>query len=114
QQREVDIEAMDFFDVHENRLLLLKREGYKCFYTLQRLNGDNFVVEHVVSRPEGNNSYRNCVAASREANNRKGNATAEDFLRRLFREGYLGESEFEDRMSALAKLREGLLKPPLE
>jgi 5-methylcytosine-specific restriction endonuclease McrA len=105
---------MDFFDDPANRLLLLKREDYKCFYTFQKLDKDNFIVEHVVSRPVGNNSYRNCVAASREANNKKGTTSAEDFLRRLFRENYLSESEFLDRMKVLAQLKDGLLKPPLE
>src|ERR1035437_3805201 len=100
QESEVDIEVMDFFNVSSNRLLLLKRENYKCFYTLQKLDKDNFIVEHVVSRPAGNNSYRNCVAASREANNKKGATSAEDYLRRLFRESYLSESEFQDRMRA--------------
>jgi hypothetical protein len=114
QERVVEIETMDFFNDPENRLLLLKRENYRCFYTLQKLDKDNFIVEHVVSRPDGNNSYRNCVAASRETNNRKGATSAEDFLRRLFRESYLSESEFHDRMHALAQLKDGLLKPPLE
>jgi len=110
---ELDLEAMDFFDVPENRPLLLKREGYRCFYTLQQLDENNFIVEHVVSRPTGNNSYRNCVAASREANNKKGAMPAEDFLRRLFREGYLSEAEFQDRLHALARLKAGDLRPPL-
>jgi len=113
QERVVDIEAMDFFGDPANRLLILKREDYKCFYTLQELDKDNFIVEHVVSRPAGNNSYRNCVAASREANNKKGNTPAEDFLRRLFREGYLNESEFQGRIHALDQLQDGQLKPPL-
>jgi hypothetical protein len=113
-ERVIDIETMDFFDDSANRLLLLKRENYKCFYTLQKLDKDNFIVEHVVSRPAGNNSYRNCVAASREANNKKGATSAEDFLRRLYRENILNESEFQDRIRVLAQLKNGLLKPPLE
>lgn len=110
---EVDLETMDFFEVPENRALLLKREGGRCFYTLQQLDEDNFIVEHVVSRPDGNNSYRNCVAASREANNKKGATPAEDFLRRLFREGYLSETEFQNRLRALEQLRAGELRPSL-
>ncbi len=110
---EVNLESMDFFNVPENRRLLLQREGFRCFYTLRSLEDDNFVVEHVVSRPDGDNSYRNCVAASREANNRKGASTAEDFLRRLFREGFLNEAEFQERQHALAQLKSGLLKPTL-
>lgn len=110
---EKDIEDMDFFAIPENRTLLLKRENFRCFYTLQSLDESNFVVEHVVSRPEGNNSYRNLVAASREANNKKGASSAEDFLRRLFRENYLSESEFQDRLHNLALLKAGELKPPI-
>ena len=113
-ETEIDIEAMDFFNVSENRALLLKREQSKCFYTLQKLDKDNFIVEHVVSRPAGDNSYRNCVAASRETNNKKGATSAEDYLRRLFREGYLNESEFQNRQHALVQLKAGLLKPPLQ
>ncbi len=107
----VDIEAMDFFNVPENRALLLKREGNRCFYTLQQLDENNFIVEHVVSRPAGGNGYRNCVAASREANNKKGTMSAEDFLRRLFREGYLSEPEFQGRLQVLAQLKAGELRP---
>ena len=110
-QAETDIETMDFFNVPENRIALLEREQFKCFYTLQKLDKDNFIVEHVVSRPQGNNSYRNCVAASRETNNKKGATSAEDFLRRLFREGYLNESEFQERQHVLVQLKAGLLKP---
>jgi hypothetical protein len=114
QERMVDVEAMDFFSDPMNRLLILKREDYKCFYTLQKLDKENFIVEHVVSRPAGSNSYRNCVAASREANNKKGSTSAEDFIRRLFREGYLSELEFEGRLRALVQLKNGELRPPLE
>ncbi len=110
-EMEQNIEEMDFFNVPENRLLLLKRENYSCFYTLQKLDESNFVVEHVVSRSNGGNGYRNCVAASREANNRKGATSAEDFLRRLLREGYLSESEFQDRLIQLDLVKAGEIKP---
>ena len=110
---ELDLEAMDFFGVAENRMLLLRREGHRCFYTFEELDKNNFIVEHVVSRPEGNNSYRNCVAASRETNNKKGSMSAEDFVRRLFREGFLSEAEFQDRLQAIIKLKAGELPPPM-
>ena len=112
-EQPLDIEQMDFFNVPENRSAILRREGFRCFYTLQRLDEQNFVVEHVVSRPRGDNSYRNCVAASREANNKKGRSTAEDFLRRLFRDEFLNENEFRDRQSSLQMLKAGLLRPSL-
>jgi hypothetical protein len=109
---EIDIEQIDFFNP-ENRLAILKREGYRCFYTLKQIDANSFVVDHVVSRPEGGNNYRNLVAASREANNRKGDMAAEDFIRVIYREGLLSEQECHGRLKALADLKLGLLKPVL-
>jgi hypothetical protein len=109
----VDLEAVDFFEVPENRVLILNRESYRCFYTLEKLDEKNFVIDHVVSRPNGDNSYRNVVAASREANNRKGLMAADDFVRKLFRDGFLSASEMEERLLQLNRLEAGELKPSL-
>jgi hypothetical protein len=108
-----DLESMDFFEVPENRLLIFERENRRCFYTLAQIDEKNFVIDHVVSRPEGNNGFRNVVAASREANNRKGSLPAVDFLRRLFREGFLSVADLEDRLLQLRRLKAGELKPPI-
>ena len=110
----LSIEEMNFFAVPENRALILKREESKCFYCFQKLDSANHVIEHVVSRPEGDDSYKNVVAACRACNNRKGSTDAKDFLRALYRDGFLKSEEFEERLSALVALREGRLKPTLE
>ncbi|MDT7809544.1 MAG: hypothetical protein QOJ70_3357 [Acidobacteriota bacterium] len=109
----IDIEEMDFFIVPENRLAILRRESYKCFYCLSVLSTSNHVIEHVLSRPEGNNTYRNLVAACLSCNNRKGNRLVDEFLRGLYREGYLSDEEFENRLSDLQLLKSGELKPIL-
>ncbi|HTA92890.1 MAG TPA: HNH endonuclease signature motif containing protein [Polyangiaceae bacterium] len=106
-----DIEAEDFFAVPENRARVLAREGNLCFYCLRKLTRENHVIEHVVSRPDGNNGYRNVVAACRECNNRKGASSAEDWIRTLYREEFLSAEDFEDRQSHLERLRAGELKP---
>jgi hypothetical protein len=108
---DIDIEDMDFYDDPINRKLILERENFRCFYTLRPINNESFVVEHIVSRPLGSNSYRNVVAASRDANNKKGKSDAKDFFRRLMREGYLSPAEFEERLLTLARLQAGELKP---
>jgi hypothetical protein len=107
----LDIEEMDFFNDEDNRQAILRREDFRCFYTLKKIDEATFVIDHVISRPNGNNGYRNVVAASREANNHKGAMSADDFIRQLFREGYLSQTEFEDRLRALSDLTKGLLKP---
>jgi hypothetical protein len=107
----LDIEDLDFFEISENRQAILERENSKCFYCLAQLNASNYVIEHVVSRPQGSNSYRNLVSACLICNNRKGHRSAEEHLRTLFREGFLGESDFAARIKALTSLRNGELKP---
>lgn len=109
----VPLESMDFFAVPENRLAILRRENHSCFYCHKRLSDQNYVVEHVVSRPTGDNTYRNVVAAYRSCNNKKGNNDATDFVRTLYREGYLSDTEFESRLTALRRLSAGELKPDL-
>lgn len=108
------LEEMDFFTVAENRKLILEREDRQCFYCLATLNNENHVIEHVVSRPNGDNSYRNVVASCRQCNNRKSAETAEDFLRTLYREGLLSSEDFKGRLSQLERLRAGELRPAVK
>jgi hypothetical protein len=93
----VSLEDRDFFTVAENRQAILERENNLCFCCLRVLSDANYVIEHVVSRPVGDNSYRNVVAACLGCNNQKGDLEAEDFLRSLFRKGMLSVAEFEGR-----------------
>jgi len=60
-EKELNIEEMDFFEIPENRQMILERENRLCFYTLRPIDDKNFVVEHIVSRPTGDNSYRSSV-----------------------------------------------------
>ena len=107
----VPLEEIDFFTVPENRKLILEREDWQCFYCRAKLDENNHVLEHVVSRPEGDSSYRNVVAACRRCNNRKDSALAEDFLRSLYREGILSGDDLSVRLSQLGRLRAGELRP---
>jgi hypothetical protein len=109
----ISIEDMDFFSVTENRHFILTRESHSCFYCMRSLNAENYVIEHVVSRPEGNNSYRNLVAACRECNNRKNDSSANDFLRMLYRESFLTASELQACLQKIERLKNGELKPKI-
>ena len=103
---------MDFFEISENRKLILEREGGRCFYTLKELDASNLVIDHVVSRPEGSNGFRNVVACSREANNKKGSTNAAEFLFRLhYGDGVLDFDQLGERLNALKRLQAGKLKP---
>ncbi len=110
----VSLDEMDFFTEPANREAILRRDGNRCFYCLRHLDKSNWLVEHVRSRPEGDNTYRNVVAACRSCNNRKGSMPARDFLRDLYRSGVLSQEELEQRLAAVGRLEEGELKPSLE
>jgi len=107
----VDPLAIDFFELAENRELILQREGHKCFYCLRSLDERSFVIEHIRPREEAGNSFKNVVAACRDCNNKKGQQAAEDFLRQLYRTGLLTPSELEDRHRLLAEVLAGRLIP---
>lgn len=101
----------DCFNDTANRRAIVKRENGRCFYCLSALDTANTVMEHVVSRPDGGNSYLNIVASCRSCNNKKNSSDAEDFLRTLFRSNLIDESELADRFIELKNLRLGLLVP---
>jgi hypothetical protein len=106
-----DIETMDYFEDEENRALILDRERHQCFYCARKLTSANYVIEHVMSRPLGSNSYRNVVAACVDCNNRKNDQNAEGFLRSLYRDRHLSGEELQKRLQALDDLQAGRLKP---
>jgi hypothetical protein len=108
-----DLESMDYFNVPENRRAIMEREGGRCFYCLRKLNDSNRTFDHVAPSPGGDESYRNVVAACRRCNTRKGDSSAEDLLRVLYRERCVGSDLLADRLAAIQSLREGRLRPPV-
>ncbi len=59
----------------------LKRDGFECFYCHRKVDEHSYVIEHVISRPAGDNSYRNLVTSCRRCNNRKSDIPPTDFFR---------------------------------
>jgi HNH endonuclease len=107
------VTEIDYFADEVGRSAILRREGFQCFYCFASLKAVDYVMEHVVSRPEGANDYKNIVAACQSCNNKKGKGPAEGHLRTLRREHRISEEEFDDRVSALEELRSGKLVPTL-
>ena len=106
-----ELKSMDFFDEALNRRRILKRESSRCFYCRKKLNDSTTAIDHVSSRPAGDNGYRNVVASCKRCNNRKGDSSAEDLLRVLFREAIVNADLLSDRLEAIQMLREGRLRP---
>ncbi|WP_299497226.1 HNH endonuclease domain-containing protein [uncultured Shewanella sp.] len=111
KEQSVPLEELDFYAVPELRQALRDREGNKCFYSFKKITNENFTIDHVISRPKGKNTYNNLVATTKAMNNKKANMAAQDFLRSLYRDGLLSESEFQERTIYLEQLQAWELKP---
>ena len=108
----IDIDKIDFFKNREHIESLLRREENSCFYCLKSISTESCELDHVVPQiAGGNNSYRNIVATCHRRNTRKQGLSAEDYLRAMYRQNFLGESEFNDRLVALEALKNGELCP---
>jgi len=107
-----NIEEVDFFEGRVYVESLLEREGGKCFYTLQKINRENCVLDHVVPQSKGgDNSYRNIVASSFDANSTKVDKNADDFARELYRSGVLNLEEMQQLLKRIKDLQQGKLVP---
>ena len=110
----INIEDADFLQNTTLRKAIHARERGQCFYCLRRTTTAVQCLDHVVPRVEmGCNSYRNLVSSCIECNSQKGEKPADDFLRRLYREGHLNAAELAARLRALDALASGKLRPPL-
>ena len=110
----ININEIDFFKNRNYILQLIEREKQQCFYCLSKITPENCELDHVVAQQKGgDNSYKNIVAACHKCNTRKQAMDAEDYLRFLYRKAILSDSEFEERLSALEALKDGMLLPKI-
>jgi len=110
----LNIEEIDFFQGRKYLLPLLRREGNKCFFCLTNISQETSELDHVIPQVKGgSNSYRNIVATCHKCNTRKQASDAVDYLRTVYRQGFLSESEFEERLITLDGLRNGELQPQI-
>jgi DNA-binding Lrp family transcriptional regulator len=108
------LEQADFFHHPERRHAIHAREASLCFYCRKRQNRFAMCLDHVIPRVNsGRNSYRNLVSCCTECNEQKGQRSATDFLRWLYREQRVTASELKTRLAALRDLVAGKLQPPL-
>jgi 5-methylcytosine-specific restriction endonuclease McrA len=108
----LDIETVDFCASRQFVGPLLHREENRCFYCLAALTADSTVLDHVVAQVNcGDNSYRNVVASCHICNARKQAAAPDDFLRMLYRDGFLSQADLQHGLERLAHLQAGLLVP---
>jgi 5-methylcytosine-specific restriction endonuclease McrA len=109
------LEEIDFLGNPAMRAAIHARERGFCFYCLRRVEAEEEkTLDHVVPRVEGGgNSYRNLVSCCPDCNSYKGGKPADDYLRRLYREGWLTAVELRKRLRALQDLAEGKLRPVL-
>ena len=110
-----NLEKLDFLKTRALRQSIHLRERGHCFYCLRRTDARVQCLDHVVPRIKaGGNSYRNLVSCCLECNSLKGERSAADFLRWLFRDRRLTASELHAGLRALDALAGGKLRPPVQ
>jgi HNH endonuclease len=108
----VNLDEVDFLRTPALRQAIHAREGGVCFYCLRRTPSRAHCLDHVVPvAKSGGNSYRNLVSCCLDCNPRKKDLPAEDFLRRLFREGRLSANDLTARLLAVQAIAAGKLRP---
>jgi hypothetical protein len=114
QSQSPNLEALDFLKTRALRQSIHLRERGHCFYCLRRTDARVQCLDHVVPRARaGRNSYRNLVSSCLECNSLKGERSAADFLRWLYRQRSLTASELHACLRALDALSSGKLPPPV-
>jgi hypothetical protein len=110
----VNLEEADFLEKQVLRQAIHEREGGRCFYCSRRITHHRRCLDHVVPRAKlGQNSYRNLVSCCLDCNSQKGERSAEEFVRWLYRERRLSDAELSGRLRALDDLAGGKLIPLL-
>lgn len=110
----VDLEALDFFNGRTYVAALLDREGHRCFYCRKKVAVETAELDHVVPQViRVDHSYRNVVVSCHGCNKAKGDTEATDYLRRLFRDGFLNQAELAEGLSAVAAVGAGERVPRL-
>jgi len=101
-----NLDLKDFYKNQEDRIELLKREDYACFYCLREINREDFHLDHIIPRTEGGENYRSNLIATCSACNTTKNVkyTAQGFLLNNYRKGLLSQKEFEFQREKLMKL----------
>ena len=113
--RAANFEETDFLRSKALRQAIHARERGRCFYCMRRITARKKCLDHVVPRVQlGRNSYRNLVSCCLECNSQKGETTAKDFFRWLYREDRLSSAEFTKRLRVLEALTSGKLKPQIQ
>jgi 5-methylcytosine-specific restriction endonuclease McrA len=108
----IDLEKIDFYENRRYLQPLMERQQAQCVYCLRTLTAETAALDHLVSQMRGgDNSYRNIVVACDICNSRKQAMAAEEFLRRLYRDGLLGQDELNGRLDAVAQISAGRLLP---
>jgi 5-methylcytosine-specific restriction endonuclease McrA len=108
----LDVEKADFLGTRVLRKAIHARERGICIYCLKRLNDRMRALDHVLAQSRGGgNSYRNLVSCCLECNSAKGEKSAADLLRSLYRERRLTAVEVAARLRTLKSLAAGKLRP---
>ncbi len=110
----VSLGEIDFFLGRKYVENLLHRENHKCFYCLTIIDKENCDLDHIISQAnDGDNSFKNIVCTCLRCNKTKQASSAQDWVRSLYRSGFLSDGEFRERLDAIDTVQSGNLVPQI-
>ena len=113
-KEEINIEDLDFYKGRKYLSSLMERDSKRCIYCLKHVTPEKCVLDHIVPLARaGDNSYRNIAVSCHDCNSRKGDSDPIEFIRSLYRNDMLTESEFQERKEFIEKVRTGIVKPQM-
>jgi hypothetical protein len=99
-------DTIDFYKRPEDRVKILNRDEFACFYCLREINKKNFHLDHIVPKTDGGENFKsNLIATCSTCNTAKNSKySAMDFLLNNYRKGLLDQKEFDIQREKLIKL----------
>ena len=96
----------DFYTKKSNRLEILKRDEYKCFYCLCDLEQNDFYLDHIFPRSNGGHDWKsNLVSACRTCNTKKSVDDVDSFLMSNYRKGLMLQTEYLQQKNKLDEMK---------
>jgi hypothetical protein len=101
----IDDSKTDYYTIQSNRIKILSRDDYKCFYCFKELTKEDFYLDHITPQSLGGRNYKsNLVASCKLCNTKKNDSNSQEYLLQNYRSGLLTQDEYRTNYAKLLAL----------
>jgi hypothetical protein len=114
-ETKINLNELNFYKDKKLLPVILKREGYRCFYTGRKIDENSCFLDHVLPKSSGGTDcYKNIVATCYDANSMKNDKDVDDFIRELYQEGLVNLEQLKQLKEKINKLKKGEIIPDVK